>query len=354
MAKIVIEQADGTPRVVKDKPFDLERVLQDNIKRLPDLIPIEEATGEPVRLLPIGIEVGVPTGAMDLLLLDSAGVLTIVETKLAKNPESRREVIGQVLEYAAYISEWGLEEIERHAEQFLGSDEADGDYKDLAFEDALAKFLGLTEGDTEALGNYLDRLSQNLKAGKLRLIVATDRLVETARKTITFVNTYSSFEIYLLQITCYEDDDRTRVYVPSLHGYARKVPVTPQRTHEEWTWEKYEAELGWSEEQVRRAQDLLGRLEAVSKGWQPQARLNPSWITVYCLGKAVFGVQLFKKRGLELWFRSEHRPDEPLPPAVALRQTKGYLYLGGNLESLQEHQLRALCEVSLRQVGLEP
>jgi hypothetical protein len=45
--------------------------------------------------------VSIGSWSLDHLLVDQEGILTLVETKLAENPESRREVIGQVLEYAA-------------------------------------------------------------------------------------------------------------------------------------------------------------------------------------------------------------------------------------------------------------
>jgi hypothetical protein len=38
--------------------------------------------------------------------VDAQGNILIVETKLARNGEIRRKVIGQVLEYAAYL--WGM------------------------------------------------------------------------------------------------------------------------------------------------------------------------------------------------------------------------------------------------------
>ncbi|HVH50356.1 MAG TPA: hypothetical protein VM781_01720, partial [Candidatus Bathyarchaeia archaeon] len=52
-------------------------------------------------------EAGLPgSGYTDLLGLDIEGNISIVETKLAKNSEVRRKVIGQILEYAAYL--WGM------------------------------------------------------------------------------------------------------------------------------------------------------------------------------------------------------------------------------------------------------
>src|SRR4051812_19155168 len=49
-------------------------------------------------------EAGLPgSGYTDLLGVDGNGNILVVETKLARNDEVRRKVIGQVLEYAAYL-----------------------------------------------------------------------------------------------------------------------------------------------------------------------------------------------------------------------------------------------------------
>lgn len=231
MPKIVVNDPDGSSRVVRDKPFDLERILQENIQRLPELIPIEDAIGQQVALLPIGMEVQVGSGAIDILMLDSEGVLTIVETKLAKNPESRREVIGQVLEYGAHISEWSLLDVEREAERFFRSGDAPSEHKNSTFKAAIERFLDAAGQEIKEPQELLNRIAENLHSGRLRLIVASDQLLEVALKTITFVNAYSSFEMYLLQVTCYVDGDGTSIYVPSLHGYTRKV-----QTHQPSPW----------------------------------------------------------------------------------------------------------------------
>jgi len=43
--------------------------------------------------------------AADALFFDQNGVLTIVEDKLSANPEIRRKIVGQMIEYAANILE---------------------------------------------------------------------------------------------------------------------------------------------------------------------------------------------------------------------------------------------------------
>lgn len=50
-------------------------------------------------------------GSVDILLISASGRVGIVETKLAYNPERRRNVVAQVLDYAVNISEMEAEEL---------------------------------------------------------------------------------------------------------------------------------------------------------------------------------------------------------------------------------------------------
>lgn len=55
--------------------------------------------------LPWRIEVNFGSGPIDVLLVSSHGRIGIVETKLSYNPQKRREVVAQVLDYALSLQE---------------------------------------------------------------------------------------------------------------------------------------------------------------------------------------------------------------------------------------------------------
>lgn len=89
-----------------------EAQLQEILFRDPDIVPVEDISSD-TELSPIKLmlkEVGLPgSGATDLVGIDKNGNIYIIETKLARNPEVRRQVIGQILEYAAFLHEKGLD-----------------------------------------------------------------------------------------------------------------------------------------------------------------------------------------------------------------------------------------------------
>jgi hypothetical protein len=86
-----------------------ERALRDLIADSPFLLPnIDErpnAVAKEVRMA--------GAGRADVVVVGAGGDITIVECKLAANPEIRRWVIGQTLEYAAALWKLDYEEFKR-------------------------------------------------------------------------------------------------------------------------------------------------------------------------------------------------------------------------------------------------
>ena len=349
MTSLIVQDSNGVSRVLPSKPFAYEDVLQRNIAELPTLLPLGTVSDEPVDHLTIGAEWPAGGGRADIVLIGSDGILTIVETKLSRNPEARREVVAQLLEYAAYLSEWTIYEVQQRAEQFFKSDRCLDKYHDKPFDEVLTDFL---EDSDESVEVFKGKVEQNLRQGRIRLIVAVDEVGEQAQKIVTFVNAYSSFDIYLLQIAEYEDHDKRRVFVPSLYGYARKLPSSIKGSREDWTWERYRTELGWSDDQVTSIRSMLDRMLQVSGDWEPETRFNAGWINVFCLGRSSYGVQVSKKGGVEFWFPIIDDYAGLLPPDIT-RLTSNYLYVRDD-SRVTDDVLEQVCRKSLMKSGLLP
>jgi len=82
-----------------------------------ELLPTRDLEGISSKLRLIGRELG----GMDLLFMDERGLLTVVETKLAENPEARREVVSQLLDYAAQLAKLDVVELCRLIGSMSGS-----------------------------------------------------------------------------------------------------------------------------------------------------------------------------------------------------------------------------------------
>jgi len=91
--KILIQDQQGVRAL--EEGYASEAELQTFLREHSDLMPVDEIELGTPPLLCIGWEVSVASGSQDLLYVDETGLLTIVETKLKKNPEAKREVVGQ-------------------------------------------------------------------------------------------------------------------------------------------------------------------------------------------------------------------------------------------------------------------
>jgi len=218
MAKILLIDGENIKALDKLR-FTEEGRLQDYLEKYPSLIPLVEIVEGPSDLLCIGREVTVPSGAIDLLFIDKDGLLTIVETKLVKNPEIRREVIGQIIEYASFLSQWTLNDIENIANNYFRSERIPNEFRDKTLSEVITEFS--PENDF-SVDSFNAEVEKNLREGKIRLIIAVDELVEPLRVTVTFLNSYSNFEILLLQISSFEESEARKVLIASVFGYAQK------------------------------------------------------------------------------------------------------------------------------------
>ena len=236
MKKILVVE-NRNARLVEAKKFHSEATLQTYLEQFPSLLPVWEVDENAAPLLTIGREVGVPSGAVDLLFTDASGLLTVVETKLARNPEARREVIGQVIEYASYLCTWDADDIERQGNDYLHSERAAEDYRDLDLYEALSKLAG----DAVAPDRFREDVEDNLKRGRIRLVIAVDEIVEPLRSTVTFLNSFSSFDVLVLQVADFEESAARHIFIPSLFGYSRRVSTTPVR--QKWDEDRFIAHL---------------------------------------------------------------------------------------------------------------
>jgi hypothetical protein len=87
--------------VLEESEFDAEVALQEALKRNPQVVPVADL--DLAEVVVIGREVALPAGSIDLLMADAEGRVVIVEAKLSTNPELRRQVVAQVLEYGASL-----------------------------------------------------------------------------------------------------------------------------------------------------------------------------------------------------------------------------------------------------------
>jgi hypothetical protein len=105
----IVRTVEGRRVSIDDERPPRERRLRDLIAGSPSLLPdVDE------RPAAVSTEVRISgAGKADVIVVDAGGEITIVECKLAKNPQMRRWVIGQLFEYAAALWRLDIEDLER-------------------------------------------------------------------------------------------------------------------------------------------------------------------------------------------------------------------------------------------------
>ena len=104
--------------------------------------------------------------SLDHLFLDQDGVPTLVEVKRGSDTRIRREVVGQMMDYAANaVAYWPMEVIR---DRFVDRCNSRGQVP----EEALRQEFGV-EVDWEA---YWADVRANLQAGRVRLLFVADRI----------------------------------------------------------------------------------------------------------------------------------------------------------------------------------
>lgn len=131
-------------------------------------IPVEEIDPSFGPLVPVCRELYLRTaGPSDAFFINALGMPTLVECKLWRNPEARREVVGQILDYARVLRTWTYTDLQREAARALNVQGFD------LFEHV--RNAGHPELE-EAV--FVDNVTRNLGSGRVMLLVLGDGIRE--------------------------------------------------------------------------------------------------------------------------------------------------------------------------------
>lgn len=186
--RIYTTAGDGKLEALVETRFPTEDELQELIAEHPELLDGEQIRpGDARRWILVTREKSIAQSAgkagrwsVDHLIIDQDAVPTLAEVKRGSNPEIRRTIVGQLLEYAAHASEsWTAEELR---EMFERQSEARG-------RDAEAELATLlqTDHDTE-VDEFWEAVSRNLAAKRLRLLFVADSIPDPLARVVEFLN----------------------------------------------------------------------------------------------------------------------------------------------------------------------
>lgn len=191
---------------------------------------------EPRNWLLIDREVGIPgeedgsdRWSLDHLFIDQDGIPTLVEIKRSSDTRLRREVVGQLLDYAANaVTYWPLNRI-------IGLFESRCEREN---QDPTILIETLTDSDYD---NFWEKVKTNLQAGKIRLIFLADNIPSELKRIVEFLNEQMDPAIVLaLEIKQYTGEG-IKTLVPSVYGNTsesiKRKKASYNRDH--WTKEQF-------------------------------------------------------------------------------------------------------------------
>jgi len=225
------------------QPYDSEAILQRLLVQYPALLAGDQIDSVvPRRWLLIAREASLPSEqdaagrwAVDHLFLDQDAIPTIVEVKRSSDTRIRREVVGQMLEYAANaVTNWPIETLRsffvRTCER-VGVDPAQ----------KLAEFL--CGGDAE---EFWTLATTNLEAQRIRLVFVADVIPPELRRIIEFLNRQMNpAQVLGLEIRQYRGEG-VRTLVPRVIGQtaeSERRKGTGTRATVQWDRERFMAAL---------------------------------------------------------------------------------------------------------------
>ena len=214
--------------------YSTEDYFQSLLEKYPNLL----AGGQinptvPRRWLLVGREFGVPREdggpqqwSVDHLFIDQDGTPTIVEVKRASDTRIRREVVGQMLDYAANgVRYWPIDHLRTQFENAC-------ERRRESPEEVLLAKLGVSEPN-----ELWERVRTNLQAGKLRLLFVADEIPPELQRIVEFLNEQmQQTEVLAVEIRRYAGGD-VQTLVPKVIGFTAQARETkdqrPARRYED-------------------------------------------------------------------------------------------------------------------------
>jgi len=173
-----------------------EKLLQELIHADPGILPVQEIDRGFSDLRPVCQELPLASGTkyVDNLLINPDGRICIVECKLWRNPEAVREVVAQVLDYAAELSRLSYSELEKAGAKASRQNER---------EFLVRTVLGDGASD-ELKVDFIDALSLSLRNGTFLLLIAGDGIRAGLHQIADLLNRSTlGFSLGLVEIAFY-------------------------------------------------------------------------------------------------------------------------------------------------------
>jgi hypothetical protein len=242
MAGIYLRQGD-TFIAMRETPYEAEAILQKLVAEHPEMLAgnnpganVDQRWLLVERESPISEEEGAGgRWSADHLFIDQDGVPTVVETKRSSDPRARREVVAQMLDYAANgVVSWRAEALRARFEARCAT-------SGLECADVFIAAMGDSDPET-----FWAQVHTNLGARRLRLVFVADAISPELERIVDFVNEQmEATEVLAIEIKQFVDEAGAhQTIVPRVLGQTQAARRAKRQTPGmDWTRETVLAEL---------------------------------------------------------------------------------------------------------------
>ena len=205
--------ATGTPiMVLPQASAPLTRVSDWNERRLQELIhdhptclPLDEIEPGIGRLVSVCMELPLRVGSVDNLFVTPEGNLVLAEVKLWSNPEARRKVVAQALEYATSLFKLDYTELESAVMK--------ADFNGATLPESLYSLVDGADSPTESV--FADRVTRNLREGRIVVLIVGDEIRPAADEFVTGLQAHANFHFTfaLVEMPVYSRPDSADEFI---------------------------------------------------------------------------------------------------------------------------------------------
>jgi len=245
--------------------FETEKDLETLLINHPVLLGGDLMADEARRWLLVANQAAISDGeaenrwALDILFVDQDSTPTLVEVKRKSDTRLRREVVGQMLDYAANASAYWPGDMMRR--QFEATCRARG--RDPV--DVLKEFLGKADPDV-----FWAAAETKLREGDVRLLFVADRVPKELLRIVSFLNErMQPTEVLAVEVQGHEANGVSAHIVRVMGDTSGST--TPSSRSKRRRWTEQEA---WADFQRRVPKEHLGAVEAVISFAKKEAHLN--------------------------------------------------------------------------------
>jgi hypothetical protein len=215
-----------------------EAAIQQLIHNHPGCLPVAEIDPMFRDPVPICTELNTTAGPIDNFMVTPSGLPILVECKLWRNPEMRRQVVSQILDYAKELSRWSASDLQREASRRIG-----GEGNPLL---RLVRSAGHEVDEAE----FNDAITANLRRGRFLLLIVGDGIREGVEAITEYLQIHAGlhFTLGLVELPIFLMPNGERIIVPRVlartETLVRTVIAVPEGMTVVGTVEEAESELG--------------------------------------------------------------------------------------------------------------